>query len=306
MWEIIREYLRYHKKERRAIITLCILVLLFSLIRFLLPYLEKEPQLSPEQIAFYKSELSKLKIEPINHYSTNKLLELKESETKSNITLAPRFSFNPNTCSVDDLLKIGFEIRVINNIVRYRNKGGYFKNKEAFSKLYGLSAKDFNKIKDSVIIEERPSYARDTLKLEKKVYTIKIIDINAADTFALMKIHGIGPSFARRILEYRERLGGFYKAEQLMEVWGIDTAHYLKIKEQVMVFESHKKININLCSISELRKHPYLSYNIANSIIVYRGKHGSYDKVDDIKQSVLVTDEVFEKIKPYLTVESND
>lgn len=47
-----------------------------------------------------------------------------------------------------------------------------------------------------------------------------VVNLNDADTTTLMLIHGIGPTFASRIVRYRDRLGGFTHKEQLLEVYG--------------------------------------------------------------------------------------
>ena len=47
---------------------------------------------------------------------------------------------------------------------------------------------------------------------------IQAIDINTADSAAWVALNGIGPGFAKRIMTYREKLGGFYQVDQLKEV----------------------------------------------------------------------------------------
>ncbi|MCB0381652.1 MAG: helix-hairpin-helix domain-containing protein, partial [Flavobacteriales bacterium] len=61
-------------------------------------------------------------------------------------------------------------------------------------------------------------------------------------------------------------------------------------------------ININNVDLETLKKHPYIDWKIAKTIIAYRNSHGNYKDVDDIKQIHLVTDEIYTKIAPYLTV----
>jgi competence ComEA-like helix-hairpin-helix protein len=64
-----------------------------------------------------------------------------------------------------------------------------------------------------------------------------------------------------------------------------------------------KKININKATADELKTHPYIKYNIANPIIAYRKQHGPFEKIEDIKKVMVVTDEMYEKISPYLTTQ---
>ncbi|MBK9670729.1 MAG: helix-hairpin-helix domain-containing protein [Bacteroidetes bacterium] len=115
---------------------------------------------------------------------------------------------------------------------------------------------------------------------------------------------GIGSTFAKRILAYREKLGGFVSMKQLNEVWGLDSSTISALQSQISL-NPHivRKIPINYCTVSDLKKHPYFTYNLANNIVLYRDRHGEYQKLEDIKQAVLVNEELFRKIAPYLSLD---
>jgi DNA uptake protein ComE-like DNA-binding protein len=121
-----------------------------------------------------------------------------------------------------------------------------------------------------------------------------------------MKLKGIGPAFARRIANYRNKLGGFYKKEQLMEVWGIDTSLFQFIEPYLILGKNIRKIDLNKVEISQLKNHPYLNYNTAQSIIQIRNRIGHYNSIEDIKKSVILKSETFEKLKPYLTISKDE
>jgi DNA uptake protein ComE-like DNA-binding protein len=98
-------------------------------------------------------------------------------------------------------------------------------------------------------------------------------------------------------------LGGFARKEQIMEVWGIDKELYDQIKSQLKVGKTQlKKININSCTIDELKDHPYIDYYVARSIVKYRQSHGKYKKTSDIMKSALVHEALYNKLKPYLSI----
>jgi competence protein ComEA len=125
---------------------------------------------------------------------------------------------------------------------------------------------------------------------------------NVADSAALESIRGIGPAFASRILKYRNRLGGFYKKEQLMEVYGLDSAMFGLLEGQILVDPSSiRTININTATFEEMKKHPYLTYKQMNAIIQYRKQHGSYHSIVDLTKIAILNDEILRKIEPYLT-----
>ncbi len=131
-----------------------------------------------------------------------------------------------------------------------------------------------------------------------------IVDIGTADTSELIKLRGIGPSYARRIYKYRELLGGFSHKEQLLEVWGFTDSLYEAILPNITLSDpaSLRKININTTDTSEFR-HPYIRKWIASGIINYHKMHGAFTKTEDVKKTSLVDDELYRKLAPYLKTE---
>jgi competence ComEA-like helix-hairpin-helix protein len=128
------------------------------------------------------------------------------------------------------------------------------------------------------------------------------IELNSADSAQLTRVHGIGGTFAMQIIRYRNRLGGFNNKQQLMEVYGIDTAKYAEIKGQLTVDRSKiTKMNINTISFASLRQCPYLGYKQASAIIEYRNQHGKYASAEDLKNVAIITPEILSKIEPYIT-----
>ena len=84
------------------------------------------------------------------------------------------------------------------------------------------------------------------------------IVLNRADTTQLRKVPGIGSFFARKIVEYRERLGGYYRVQQLLEIEDFpETAVDFFIIPDDTQF---RKLNVNRLSLNELKRHPYINY----------------------------------------------
>ncbi|MBK6380473.1 MAG: helix-hairpin-helix domain-containing protein [Chitinophagaceae bacterium] len=138
---------------------------------------------------------------------------------------------------------------------------------------------------------------------EKPTYTITPCDVNNSDTAAFIALPGIGSKLAARIVAFREKLGGFYKVEQVAETYGLTDSTFQKIKSWLVIGNSGvKKLNINTATVDELKTHPYLRYNIANAIVQYRQQHGSFSSVFDIKRIMMINDDIYNKVAPYLTV----
>jgi len=128
------------------------------------------------------------------------------------------------------------------------------------------------------------------------------IELNSADTSKLKELVGIGSAFARRIVNYRQRLGGFYRKEQLLEVFGLDTAQYAEIQQQVSVDTlGIKKIHINKVSFEGLQRFPYLSYKQMNALIRFREQHGEYTSLADLRAVAIIDKITLQKIKPYIS-----
>lgn len=141
-------------------------------------------------------------------------------------------------------------------------------------------------------------------KPKKPKYKPIIVDINTSSVDEFQKVYGIGPSYAKRIVKYREQLGGFHSVTQISEIYGMPDSTYQKIKPGLKMGElSIKKININTASTDDLKAHPYLKWKIANAIVKYRESHGNYSSVSDLKRNYAVSEELYDKLSPYLTVE---
>ncbi|MEO6852242.1 MAG: helix-hairpin-helix domain-containing protein [Mucilaginibacter sp.] len=135
----------------------------------------------------------------------------------------------------------------------------------------------------------------------KKAAPGVIIELNAADSAKLTELNGIGPSFAKRIISYRKRLGGFYRKDQLMEVFGLDSSMYSDLKGQVSADPSRiRKINVNTATFEALSRFPYLSYKQANAVIRFREQHGDYEALTDLKNIAIMDDKTLSKIAPYI------
>lgn len=127
------------------------------------------------------------------------------------------------------------------------------------------------------------------------------INLNSADTTELKQLKGIGSSFAKRIVKYRDALGGFVKLEQLNEVYGMTPEMIALIETNIFIDGLNiQKIDVNSASVEELKAHPYIDWKVANSIVQIRNNYGKFASVDGIMKSVLIDEVLFHKLKPYL------
>ena len=131
--------------------------------------------------------------------------------------------------------------------------------------------------------------------------TLSPVDINLADTTAFIALPGIGSKLAERIVKFREKLGGFYSIDQIGEVYGLADTVFQKIRPLLsMTAFQVRKININTASLDELKAHPYIRFVIARSIVAWREQHNGFTSLEDFKKMVLMTEEIYTKVYPYL------
>ncbi|WP_165157590.1 helix-hairpin-helix domain-containing protein [Parabacteroides sp. ZJ-118] len=110
-----------------------------------------------------------------------------------------------------------------------------------------------------------------------------VVELNSADSAALRKVPGIGSVFARRIIRYRELLGGFYSVEQLGEVYGIDAERYEALEAWFSADPSAiRRLPVNQLSAKELARHPYVSDRQARSIEKMTRKKGRLQGWEDL------------------------
>ncbi|MBL7764796.1 MAG: helix-hairpin-helix domain-containing protein [Chitinophagaceae bacterium] len=211
------------------------------------------------------------------------------------------FLFNPNTLDSSGFVKLGLRPKLIHTILNYRSKGGHFYRKEGFQKIYGLRPEEYDTLEPYIQIPEI-SYERNGGGFQTNGSPV---ELNTADTNALIKLNGIGSKLAQNIIQYRELLGGYVRLEQLKEVYGIREETFQKIKPFIHVnSKGVKKINLNVATLAELNAHPYLRGEVANAIAAYRKGHNyKIEKLDDLKEIPLINEELFRKIANYLTLQ---
>jgi DNA uptake protein ComE-like DNA-binding protein len=127
------------------------------------------------------------------------------------------------------------------------------------------------------------------------------IEINKADTAELMKLPGIGPVFSKRIIKYRQLLGGFYSKQQLIEVYGITDDIVKKIADEIYVDTSLiSKLNISKADFKVINAHPYITFEQTKAIFDLRRKTNGILENEVLKESGIFDSATLQKVKPYL------
>lgn len=235
------------------------------------------------------------------------------------------FPFDPNTLERAQWRQLGLSDRQVDGLERYMAKGGRFRTKKDLAKMYSIPPAQYARLEPFILLpdslsphrqeRDRPTRTysdrapsvgwRDAPRTERPARTI--VEVNSADTVALTALPGIGPAFARGIVKYRTSLGGFHSLDQLAEIYVLrdkpDAVE--RLKELLRVDPALvKRIPINTCTVEELAAHPYVRWKIAKPLIAYRAQHGPFTDLAGIKACHAVTDSVFIRLVPYLTLDS--
>lgn len=309
MKKILKEYFSFNKTERRGLFVLLTIIFLLIAANILLPYLipKKEYDFTAfrKEIEEFQKNRVVLPDKEKNSYHSNEFDYTHPDKSAGIANLKP-FLFDPNSLSQDEWIKLGLTARQITSIMNYKAKGGKYRSKEDFKKMYCISADEYEilapflLLPDEKDLKEHSQARNDTYTKEESFK----VEINTAAEEELIKIKGIGDYFAKNIVKYRNSLGGFFEKSQLMEVNKMDSARFAQIEPFITLNPAAvRRIHINDVTFEELSKHPYIGYNIALSLINYRSKHGKFNKLQDIKNCMLVTEAVYSKISPYLRID---
>ena len=275
--EELRKFLSFNKGERVAIIT--ILAAIFLLV---LACVLHRPRVSLDEASLHNLDsLLALRNAAIEEQQQNAT----QNAVQQVIELTP-FPFNPNTMIEEEGRRIGLTDRQIRNIMNYREKGGKFYAKSDLAKLYTISEEDFAQLEPFIVLPEvarrttskadteiKPTPQEEAKPKEKKA--IPIVDLNTVDSLTLVELPQIGPYTALRIIEFRDKLGGFVDKEQLRDVKGMDEARFFAIELYIKIGEAEiRKIDINRADFKTLVHHPYLNYEQVKLIVNQREKRG--------------------------------
>ena len=249
-------------------------------------------------------------------------IDLRKKQNKGDLTYEEAlrvinpFNFNPNTISETTYLELGFTSKQYKSIENYLQKGGEFKRKEDFKKMYVISDAEYEIVEDFIIISNKES--NETIKNEDKVISKKTAkteppqikktlllktEINSADSLQLVANLKFKPWLASRIIKYRALLGGYYSKLQLLEVYGLPEAYYKSVEAFVEVDTSLiNQLDINALTFKELLNHPYFDYETTKLIFNSKpkNKNKSFSNFNDLKNRTLISDSISNKIRHYL------
>ena len=224
-------------------------------------------------------ELSEERLAEVRRFDS--LVELRSADTlaaQTEVEVA-LFEFDPNTADSAALLRLGLPRWMVSNALKYRRAGGRWRKAADFRKLYGMSDELFQRLLPYINIEqqERPTVSkagRDSVQRRwpEKFDSLVVLDLNTADTLQLQRVPGIGRHYARAIVRYRQRLGGYCNVSQLGEIEGLPSE--VQAWFSVETADSAELPSLNEADYQTLVRHPYINHQQARTIVTHVRKYG--------------------------------
>jgi len=298
MQQPFKEAFTFNKAERRGIFALLLIAFLLLLYDVFGPfnyhYLFEDSSFQYQVGVFLTT---KKENELIKQTS---ILEKKiASNKKPKKQKAKLHTFDPNLMTHKQWLAVGLSEKQANTIEKYKRKGGSFREPEDLRKIYCISMKDYERLSPYILITNlEEDFEEEAVEIDFR------LSINKVNIEEIQCVKGIGPSFAKRIVKYRNLLGGYTNIKQLYEVYGMDSIRY----EQISPFfeintDSIHQLSLNTANYSKLLRHPYISKNLAYEITNYRKIHGRFNSIEELKILRSVNDERYQKIYLYFAVD---
>ena len=318
MW---KDFFYYSKSERRSILVLSgIGILLLSLGTWThLRPVDDIPEVDSLRLDSFHVHLYQKR-----HFRDSLSSLAWKRRSRSSVVLT---DFDPNVADSSLLAQLGLPPFLTKRILNYRAKGGVFRKPVDFSRIYGLTAKQYETLKPFIVI--------DTLRLPKREnHTGKpllasqqgnrslsvsgnhssalldsahhhhekypegtLLDLNMVDTLQLKRVPGIGSGLAKMIIAYRNRLGGYSSVKQLQEIEYLDTTLHKWFHIQTGVY---RPLRINRAGLDQLRNHPYMNFYKAKAILEYRRKRGKIKGLPQLSMFQEFTEKDLQRLQPYL------
>lgn len=283
-----QSHFKFNKQERSGIFFLLLLVVFLQGVYF---YVEARP--------FDGSP----KFKP-DTFAQIRLDSLKNTKSKDTLNLFP---FNPNYITDHKGYALGLSTKELDRLFSFRKEGKFVNSAEAFQEVTQVSDSLLDIISPYF---KFPDWAKEqgsrktSFQTNAKKEPLVLNDLNTATMEDLMKIYGIGATLSKRIVKFRDRLGGFLVNEQLYDVYGLkpEVVQRTLLRYQVLHPPKVEKININTASVGELAKLAYIDFDLAQKIVSRREVKGTYVSLDELKDIASFPADKIGRIKLYLTL----
>jgi len=227
--------------------------------------------------------------------------------TKDRLNKSKQYKFNPNF--IDDYkgYTLGMSVKEIDRLLQYRSDGNWINSVRDFQQITMVSDSLLHKIaplfKFPEWVTKKPKFR--TKKIEIKKEFSQKFDINLATESQLQKINGIGKTLSKRVIDYRNKLGGFTSDVQLYNVYGLEDLVVNRLLNEFTVKSPKEilKLNLNEATASDLSTIPDISFELAKKIWEYRRLHERVNSISELKKIEGMSERKLEVIHLYLSLD---
>lgn len=291
--KVFKDYFQFTNSEFKGVLFLASLILLFALLPMCLG-LYKVSQLELEEL---ESTEDSTTIKSYDQLEIDEVDKFEKKEVKQEVITY--YNFDPNTVTKEELIQFGIKEKTAQTWIKFVQSGARFFKPEDILKVYGISEAEFGKLQPyiSIVQEVKKEVVKPTKPVKGDILQI---ELNQADSATLVKLNGIGPVFAARIIKYRNLLGGFHSLNQLEEVYGLEKETINKISNNLIIDNTQlKKKNIGLAKSTYDLYHPYINKEEAQKIIDNLDK---INQLNDLKILKIFSADKWNKLEPYLLI----
>ena len=292
MMEKIKSHFVFNRSQRNGILLLVFFISGYLVINYYVDF-SKENLLdinSKEVIAIQK-ELDSLRT-----------IEVESKKPKV-------FPFNPNFLTDFKGYTLGMSTEEIDRLLAFRKENKWINSVEDFKKVTKVSDSLLNKISPYFKFPDWVTNPKSKNKYVKKRFKEKKftqkIDLNLATQDQLEAVNGIGKAFSKRIIDYRNKLGGFTNDIQLYQVYGLDFQVANSILKEFTVKTPKEiiKMNLNSISASDIATIPSISFDLAKRIWEFRILNEGIKSFSELDNIEGLTKRKLQGIQLYLKLE---
>jgi len=283
----------FSRSQQNGIFLLVVIIIVLQLIYHFVDLSQKttDSELDEKELTLFQNKIDSLKL------------------TASAVKTNQIFPFNPNLISDYKGYTLGMSPEEIDRLHSYRSKDKWVNSAEEFQQITKIPDSLLQKISpyfkfpDWVKSERSISNLKDS-NISKKVSTVKN-DLNTATVEDLMMLIGIGEVLSGRIVNYRNKIGGFVNDIQLKDIYGLNYQLREEIQSHYAIKSTPniKILSINNASIIELSGIPYINYELAREIVNYRLLHEKINSFEELAKIKEFPSEKIDRIALYLSLE---
>ena len=292
--QVLKEYCYFMKKDRHGVLVLVVLVVLAIFGHIVVYQVDLIPRVDYSEW-----------IQEIEKWDNRNFISARQEKF---------FYFDPNLVTSEQLDSLSIPEFAKKNIAKYRDSGGKFTKAADMKKIYGINDSIFELIRPYLIFQgktETKAVGTDN----PQTGTVKgFFNPNTARAESLMYF-GFNDLQVSNIIKYRNKGGVFFKREDLLKIYGIDSAFFNSVEKHIQTDESSsenyrnelepvKMTELNSADSSVLILMQGIGPVYASRIVKYRNLLGGFYSVNQLLEVYGFPEETFYKIRDKLVVDT--